>query len=272
MTTNDNNMISMLKIEGNIDKQADTITFNVRGKLHRASRSLIMYYQEGNSMLGRLITDTWANPTPAAAGVTGGGETNVHAPIFIDRNGERFGYVLDFMRCGRVVLPYNVSRDLLLLDFDFYGIQGATGDTVLYGHAPHGHIFGEEPHEERNLLEMRRGELKGVADGVFADITKIETRLAIVEFASLCFSTYARSKGRARDGIYTVRLSNMTQADRGLLLGVSSWDLVLCTSENKVFLRKCLELYGLTFNGEITKKDNTGLLITLNSILVTTGR
>ena len=45
-------------------------------------------------------------------------------PIFIDRDGDRFRYVLDFMRDGKVILPYNsvvVTKESLLVEFQYFG-------------------------------------------------------------------------------------------------------------------------------------------------------
>jgi hypothetical protein len=58
-------------------------------------------------MLATLVSDTWL--------------TDPAAPIFIDRDGERFKYVLDYFRYGKMPLPLSVPREMLLLDMEYYG-------------------------------------------------------------------------------------------------------------------------------------------------------
>jgi hypothetical protein len=57
-----------------------TIRFNVGGKLYKVSRSLI---EQRDTMLARLTSETWQR------------EDSGNQDIFIDRDGERFAYVLD---------------------------------------------------------------------------------------------------------------------------------------------------------------------------------
>lgn len=42
--------------------------------------------------------------------------------IFIDRNGQLFGYVLDYLRTNKVHLPPSVSRAAVKEEFEYYGI------------------------------------------------------------------------------------------------------------------------------------------------------
>merc|ERR1711862_764691 len=58
-------------------------------------------------MLRKITSDTWRKSAKE---------------IFIDRNGERFQYVLDYMRDNEVVLPLSVSRDHLITDMKYFGI------------------------------------------------------------------------------------------------------------------------------------------------------
>jgi len=43
--------------------------------------------------------------------------------IFIDGNAERFAYVLDYLRTGRAVLPFNVPKTAFLHNLHYYGFQ-----------------------------------------------------------------------------------------------------------------------------------------------------
>jgi hypothetical protein len=82
-----------------------TVKFNVGGKAYETSRRLILQHKD--TMLARLVLD---------------GQADLTKPIFIDRNGTTFGFVLDYLRYGHITLPMTVSKEMFLLDMDFYGI------------------------------------------------------------------------------------------------------------------------------------------------------
>ena len=63
----------------------DTVKFNVGGRHFEVSRALI--YEHSDTMLGKLVSDIW-NEDPEEA-------------VFIDRNGDIFVHVLDYLRYGR---------------------------------------------------------------------------------------------------------------------------------------------------------------------------
>ena len=97
-----------------------TVQFDVGGQMYRVSKSLIEQHEE--TMLARLVSDTWlANPD---------------ATIFIDRDGERFKYVLDYLRYGKVSLPLTVPREMFLLDMEYYGFSSVNNDTARSTLAP----------------------------------------------------------------------------------------------------------------------------------------
>jgi BTB/POZ domain len=43
--------------------------------------------------------------------------------IFVDRNGERFQYVLDYMRDSRVELPLSIPRGQFVLDMEYFALD-----------------------------------------------------------------------------------------------------------------------------------------------------
>ncbi|GAX22447.1 hypothetical protein FisN_14Hu061 [Fistulifera solaris] len=61
-------------------------------------------------MLAKLVSGTWKE---------GDGANE----IFIDRDGERFKYILDYLRNDRVHLPDIPSQKALEADFDYFGID-----------------------------------------------------------------------------------------------------------------------------------------------------
>lgn len=92
------------------------VTFDVGGKIFKTSRSCLQNH-EGTHMLERLVSDTWQK------------DKDHTKPIFIDRDGDTFAYVLNYLRYGRVTLPDTIPEDMFLLDLDFYGIE-PTEDSV----------------------------------------------------------------------------------------------------------------------------------------------
>lgn len=82
-----------------------TVRFNVGGTIFEASRTLFTSGTMESTVLGRMVTEH----TP--------GE-----PIFIDRDGENFRHVLQFLRYGRVSLPLMINKAEFLRDLEFYGI------------------------------------------------------------------------------------------------------------------------------------------------------
>jgi BTB/POZ domain len=92
----------------------NTVTFNVGGKLFEVGRPLLEKYHE--TMMLRVLSEMKVDE-----------ETT--DPIFIDRDSTRFGYVLDYMRDGKVTLPITISKDCFVSDLNYFGI----GQKILNG-------------------------------------------------------------------------------------------------------------------------------------------
>mmetsp|Transcript_32490 Transcript_32490/g.68134 ORF Transcript_32490/g.68134 Transcript_32490/m.68134 type:complete len:282 (+) Transcript_32490:167-1012(+) len=85
----------------------ETVKINVGGKLYEASLSLIE--QNPASMLQRLVSDTWCNKDAAE-------------PIFIDRDGDIFAHVLNYLRYGSIDLPHTIPKSMFFRELDYYGV------------------------------------------------------------------------------------------------------------------------------------------------------
>ncbi len=85
-----------------------TISFNIGGHHYTVSRSLLDMYP--NTMLTRSSSERWH-------------EQKDGSEIFIDRNGSRFQYVLDYLRDGEVFLPISENKEALLAEFEYYNID-----------------------------------------------------------------------------------------------------------------------------------------------------
>lgn len=92
------------------------ISLNVGGTIYQVSRSLLEE-QHPETMLARLVSETWHHEP--------------RTEIFIERNGTRFQFVLDYLRDGSVDLPLSVSKAAFLKDLDYFGI--AHDETRIHG-------------------------------------------------------------------------------------------------------------------------------------------
>ncbi|KAL7529259.1 hypothetical protein ACHAXR_004829 [Thalassiosira sp. AJA248-18] len=88
-----------------------TIKFNVGGRHFEVSRALVD--QHPDAMLGKLVSDAW--------------QEDPEETVFIDRNGDTFAYVLDYLRYGSIDLPGKVPKSMFDRELDFYGINSVEG-------------------------------------------------------------------------------------------------------------------------------------------------
>ena len=84
----------------------NTVRFDVGGHLYKVSRSLLELYPE--TTLATMVNAHWQNGN------------NTDEPIFIDRDGDNFRYVLAYMRDHRVTLPITVPVANLRADLAYY--------------------------------------------------------------------------------------------------------------------------------------------------------
>ena len=95
-----------------VGDKKETVKFNVGGKLYEVSRSLLEDLHP-KTVLARMASDTW--------------QGDPESTIFVERDGDRFRCVLDYMRDGRVDLPPTVSKASVLRDLDYFGIEAEPG-------------------------------------------------------------------------------------------------------------------------------------------------
>lgn len=110
----------------------NTVTFNVGGHHYQVSRSLLDL--EPHCMLTRAASETWCRKT--SCGDCCKEDFNSFPPnheheIYIDRNGSRFQYVLDYLRDGRIILPMTECREAIIQELHYFNI-GVEEDKVYY--------------------------------------------------------------------------------------------------------------------------------------------
>jgi hypothetical protein len=95
------------------DNNTATVKFNVGGRAFEVSRSLLDKYSD--TVLGRMVSETW--------------HEDAEKPVFIDRNGDLFSQVLDFMRYGSIELSSATPKSMFDRELDFYGITAEEGSV-----------------------------------------------------------------------------------------------------------------------------------------------
>ena len=91
-----------------------TVEFDVGGTVYKVSKSLLE--QHPDTMLTRMASETWNKRDKD-------GSIKQSKPLFIERNGKRFQFVLDYMRDGKVSLPIyqEVTKESMLQELEYYG-------------------------------------------------------------------------------------------------------------------------------------------------------
>lgn len=79
----------------------------MRGVQYRVAKDTIMKFED--TMLARLVSEKW-NPKKS------------EAAIFIDRDGERFKYILDFYRDEQILVPRTVAIETIKNDVMYFGL------------------------------------------------------------------------------------------------------------------------------------------------------
>jgi hypothetical protein len=97
-------------LKNSVEKESDMVHLNVGGEVYVTTRATLTRYPE--SMLGAMFS----GQLPTARDSNG--------CYFIDRDGSTFRHVLNFLRCGQIVLPSDFSQlDLLAAEADFYRLE-----------------------------------------------------------------------------------------------------------------------------------------------------
>ena len=88
------------------------VLLNVGGSMHTVPSDTLMKFPD--SLLSKLVSEKRQTIS----------NNNSDPPIYIDRDGERFRFVLDAYRDGRVVLPRGVAIGAFENDLKYFGLSG----------------------------------------------------------------------------------------------------------------------------------------------------
>mmetsp|Transcript_22506 Transcript_22506/g.33751 ORF Transcript_22506/g.33751 Transcript_22506/m.33751 type:complete len:281 (-) Transcript_22506:537-1379(-) len=200
----------------------ETCKFNVGGRKYEVSRSLLE--QHPNTMLARISSAQWqSNPTDE---------------IFIDRDGDRFRYILDYLRDAAVSLPANVPKKALLKDLAYYGIENIDEECIDDGPSQ-GLLIAKSVEESEKIMEKMEKEMKDLENMKEVIKREMERKLKETEDKKICVSCammlFRRFKER---GELELKVRPNTK-EYQLALHVFNGHL------DKAFLDKCLERLGL---------------------------
>jgi len=144
--------------------------------MYEVSRSLLE--QHLDTMLARMASDTWLhvgnvnenrskkrNNNNEGSKLAGEEEHNDNGDVmgdksalFIERNGDRFQFCLDYMRDGgNIDLPVTVSKDSLLQDLVYYGFHNVDPSRIT--------VKGSLP-----LLRTSRDHIDSLCDSLRKDV------------------------------------------------------------------------------------------------------
>ena len=203
----------------------EIVQFDVGGRLFKTSRSLIDEHE--GTMLARLVSDTWQeDPTK---------------PVFIDRDGDMFAQVLNYLRYGSISLPITVSKDMFLRDLDFYGILPVEGSVKTASEA--WAIEVDNRHKEIDTLEAEKKDLEAKR---LCLVLKDDIDL----LANYCASEYIRK-------IYEVNIYNPVTNKQQMEDQERLWNA--CTGGSEETFQKSLSKFGLRLQGVKEYKNLAGL-------------
>ena len=225
------------------DKQSttpQTVGFNVGGKLVETSRSLIDEHLD--TMLARLVSDTWQeDPTKS---------------VFIDRDGDIFAQVLNYLRYGSIVLPDKIVKEMFLRDMDYYGIIPAEGTVQTSSEA-----WAKQVKDRVKKIDELESE---------ASLLKMENDIQLL--ANHCASRYmfGVSANHITDRDVIVRVITLKPGEEvdDKLTKERLWDAAVCLNCSckgaKDSFAKSLSMFGLRMTKPVAKRNPNCIAIMIN--------
>eukprot|EP00397_Hematodinium_sp_SG-2012_P052889 GEMP01062817.1.p1 GENE.GEMP01062817.1~~GEMP01062817.1.p1 ORF type:complete len:239 (+),score=47.23 GEMP01062817.1:130-846(+) len=168
-------------------------SLNVGGVRYDVAISTLMKYP--NSMLAALVSDRWHGTDGNALHDV---DDSDKEPLFIDRDGQRFQHILDFLRDGKCWLPFTTPLEALLSDANFFSIP-LNASVVEFQHGLQLSGLRETLYEFDHSVEA---DLRAERDAAFS--TAGALRVAELSIAKLM---------RSGDQISILRASDITSDD-----------------------------------------------------------
>ena len=187
-----------------------TIQFDVGGTVYKVSWSVIEAFPK--TSLFRL------------AAKRGG-----RSPIFIDRNGDRFQYILDYMRDKEVHLPLSVSKAAILRDLEYFGFDNVNANTI--------HDGFESAQAATQIAKCEASYQKELGL-CYERVRKLQLKITLLNVAHACFLSYTKTSNLTDVylGDYSLNLMNIKEDVNGAF-----------GSLNRDLFDECLAIHGLKY-------------------------
>ena len=188
---------------------AKGVKFNVGGTRYEVARSLLESHPE--TMLTRMASKDWHDDSK-------GDE------IFIERNGERFQYCLDYLRDGKVLLPITTRKEALLEDLKYYNVEHQSDNVIDYGAQEKVNVCTE-------VMFKAYKNLREELDTILGDISQLEHRR---DWVNLTMEVHAHlthcflNSGIRREYYYGACFESTAHVT-GHKISLSSYSLVSCS-------------------------------------------
>ena len=208
-----------------------TVQFDVGGKLCRVSRSLLNAYPD--TLLARLAskgnTKRWKRWNKNNDQHTD--DDLSQSPIlFVDGNGDRFQYILDYMRDKEVHLPLSVPKAAILRDLEYYGFADVRPETI---------HDGSNSVEAATQIAKCESLYQQELEKCHRTVRKFQKKITYLTVAHACFLSYSKSghlTGEYYLGDYSLNLMTLKDDIN------SSFDAL-----DRALFDECLQLHGLKY-------------------------
>ena len=202
------------------------------GKLYIVTRSLLEMHP--NTMLARSASEQWL--------------PDQVKEVFLERDGDQFGLVLDYLRDdGYVVLPLTVSKPSFMADLVFYGVENVDENKIFFKSSSDAKLQAHAMSEMKTLTHICLGDdIKSVIKG---KIKHWAFNCGIVTLAEECAERFLSSGGELKFNIHGPS-TNLSQPKCTPLCCDKMWvDLLqlLCDDGKKldpIAHEKCNKLLG----------------------------
>ena len=132
----------------------NTVRFNIGGTRYEVSQTLLDQYPD--SMLSKSASKEWHD--------------SEKKEIFIERDGSKFKFVLDFMRDGKVVLPISQAKAAIIAELEYFNFEFDPDDI-------------DDNGLSTQMIALTLPNLQKWKE-------KLETNIKIEELACFCFDNF----------------------------------------------------------------------------------
>jgi hypothetical protein len=220
-----------------------TVCLNVGGHIYEFSRDILDRHPD--SMLSHMMSERWQQ-TATTHQYTTDTTPDAQQKIdndgipFIDRNGQRFGYILDLCRDGVVYLPVTVSPAALQMDLEYFGLEQIIKDDDKTSRIRPSNVveateialaLGDDTEEQVLALEQTISQKK-------YEIKELEQKRAAIQLADVIFRRFRLLRRGKKGSSVTIKFQENENNYK---------NLAFTAQKNEAFFKERLNsVYGIT--------------------------